>query len=35
MGADADRAAIDRVSRAFTSQARSRAGPGIDLGGSL
>jgi integrase len=35
MGTDADRAAIDRVNRAFTSQTRPKAGPGIDLGGSL
>lgn len=35
MGTDADRAAIDRVNRAFTSQTRPRAGPGIDLGGCL
>ena len=32
MGTDADRAAIERVNRAFTSQ---DVGPGIDQGSSL
>lgn len=33
MGTDADRAAIERVNRAFTSQASPKMGQGIDLGG--
>ena len=35
MGTDADRAAIERVNRAFTSQTRPKMGQGIDLGGSI
>jgi integrase len=31
MGTDADRAAIERVNRAFTSHPRPKTGPGIDI----